>query len=77
VDDRGAPGEGAAIAGHVNFVMPIGSDQFLNMKLEGEELFFRVGKENRHRNGEEVTLAANLDRLHLFNPETGKSLLWG
>jgi multiple sugar transport system ATP-binding protein len=76
VDDRSAPVEGGAIDGHVNFVMPIGSDQFLNMKLEGEELFFRVGKETRHRNGEEVTLAANLDRLHLFDPETENSLLW-
>jgi len=76
VDDRNEPVEGGAIHGHVNFVMPIGSDQFLNMKLEGEELFFRVGKETRHRNGEEVTLAANLDRLHLFDPETEKSLLW-
>lgn len=77
VDDRAAPAEGAAIAGQVNFVMPIGSDQYLNMKLEGEELFFRVGKENRHRNGEEVFLAANLHRLHLFDPATGQSLLWG
>ncbi len=76
VDDRTAPAEGGAINGHVNFVMPIGSDQFLNMKLEGEELFFRVGKESRHQNGEEVTLAANLDRLHLFDPETKLSLLW-
>jgi len=76
VDDRNAPVDGGAIDGHVNFVMPIGSDQFLNMKLEGEELFFRVGKETRHRNGEEVTLAANLDRLHLFDQDTQKSLLW-
>ncbi len=76
VDDRATPAEGGAIDGHVNFVMPIGSDQFLNMKLEGKELFFRVGKETRHGNGEEVTLAANLDRLHLFDPETQKSLLW-
>jgi len=77
VDDRATPVVGGAIDGHVNFVMPIGSDQYLNMKLEGEELFFRVGKETRHLDGEEVTLAANLDRLHLFDPETQRSLLWG
>ena len=46
------------------------------MKLAGEELFFRVGKETRHQNGEEVTLAANLDRLHLFDPESRETLLW-
>jgi multiple sugar transport system ATP-binding protein len=45
------------------------------MKLEGLELFFRVGKESRHRSGEEVTLAANLDRLHVFDPHTAESLL--
>ncbi len=76
VDDRNKPSGGGAIDGHVNFVMPIGSDQYLNMELGGEELFFRVGKETRHQNGEEVTLAANLDRLHLFDPDTKKSLLW-
>jgi multiple sugar transport system ATP-binding protein len=75
VDDRATPVGDGAIDGHVNFVMPIGSDQYLSMKLEGLELFFRVGKESRHRSGEEVTLAANLDRLHVFDPHTAESLL--
>jgi len=76
VDDRATAAAGGIIDGHVNFVMPIGSDQYLNMKLEGAELFFRVGKETRHRDGEQVRLAANLNRLHLFDPQTEASLLW-
>jgi multiple sugar transport system ATP-binding protein len=75
VDDRATPVGDGLIDGHVTVVMPIGSDQYLSMKLEGLELFFRVGKESRHRSGEEVTLAANLDRLHVFDPHTAESLL--
>ncbi|HEY9162973.1 MAG TPA: TOBE domain-containing protein [Magnetovibrio sp.] len=76
VDDTRIAIEGETIHGHVNFVMPVGSDQFLSMRVEGKEVFFRVGKEIHHRNGENVALAVNVNRLHLFDKETQKSLLW-
>jgi len=76
VDDTRAAGEGEAIRGHVNFVLPVGSDQFLSMRVEGQEVFFRVGKEIHHENGERVTLAVNVNRLHLFDGETRRSVLW-
>ena len=57
-------------------VLPIGSDQFLGMELEGEELFFRVGKDLNHATGEVAALAVDVNRLHVFDPDSGRSLLW-
>ena len=76
IDDRGTPPPGRAISGRVTSVLPIGSDQFLGMELEGEELFFRVGKDLRHATGEVAALAIDVNRLHIFDPESGRSLLW-
>ena len=70
------PVEGECLHGHVNFVLPVGSDQYLNMRAEGVELFFRVGKEVHHANDEDVALAINVNRLHVFDKETQASLLY-
>lgn len=76
VDDTRIGIEGETIQGHVNFVMPVGSDQYLSMRVDGKEVFFRVGKEIHHKNGENVALAINVNRLHIFDKETEASLLW-
>ena len=75
VNDRGEPPPGRAIRGRVTSVLPIGSDQFLGMELEGKECFFRVGKDLRHRAGEIITLSADVSRLHVFDPDGGQTLL--
>jgi len=75
VDERGKPPPDRAIRGKVTSVLPIGSDQFLGMELEGEELFFRVGKDLRHATGQMAALAVDVNRLHLFDPASGRSLL--
>ena len=56
--------------------MPVGSDQYLSMHVDDKEVFFRVGKEIHHKNGENVALAVNVNRLHLFDKETERSILW-
>lgn len=76
VDDTRAAVDGETIRGHVNFVMPVGSDQYLSMHVDGKEVFFRVGKENSHRSGEDVSLAINVNRLHVFDQTCEDSLLW-
>ncbi|MFQ6017465.1 MAG: ABC transporter ATP-binding protein [Kiloniellaceae bacterium] len=76
VDEKMAPVEGETLHGRVNFVLPIGSDQYLNIRAEGIELFFRVGKEVRHENDEDVTLIINVNRLHLFDKQTRRSLIY-
>ncbi len=76
VDERGEPPAERAIRGKVTSVLPVGSDQFLGMELEGEELFFRVGKDLRHTAGQVAALAVDVNRLHVFDPASGRSLLW-
>lgn len=76
VDDTRSAVDGEIIRGYVNFVMPVGSDQYLSMHVDGKEVFFRVGKEISHKNGENVSLAINVNRLHIFDRISEESLLW-
>ena len=64
------------LQGRILSVLPVGSDQFLEVEVEGTKLFFRVGKEGQHKDGENVTLKVNLNRLHLFDKQDSKSLVW-
>ena len=76
VDERSTPREGEALHGRIASVLPVGSDQFLGIEAEGKRLFCRVGKELRHREGDNVALAVNTHRLHLFDKASGRSLVW-
>jgi multiple sugar transport system ATP-binding protein len=62
------------IHGSVTTVLPVGSDQFLGMQTAGGQVFLRVGKDRRHREGERVALSVNTSRLHLFDQASGESL---
>jgi multiple sugar transport system ATP-binding protein len=64
------------LKGRILSVLPVGSDQFLQVQAEGAQMYFRVGKEVRHKDGENVSLAINLNRLHLFDKKSGNSLVW-
>jgi len=61
--DSGLP----SMAGTVDSVLPVGSDRFLGLKVEGKDVFVRVDKQARYREGERVTLGLQPDRLHLFD----------
>jgi multiple sugar transport system ATP-binding protein len=71
-----APEAGASLTGRVASVLPVGSDQFLDMDMEGARLFLRLGKECHYREGETATLAINLNRIHLFDKASSQSILW-
>jgi len=74
-EDVGADGSGGVgMRGRVDTVLPAGSDLFLGLKVEGADVFVRVGKETRVREGETITLPLVAGRLHLFDKETGRSL---
>ena len=75
VDERG--GAGAQVTGAVASVLPVGSDQYIELMVEGIECFFRVGKHARYGVGQPATLGLLGDRLHLFDKESGESLLQG
>jgi multiple sugar transport system ATP-binding protein len=68
--------DGACLSGRILSVLPVGSDQFLEMEVVDTKLFFRVGKECRHKVGDRATLAINLNRLHVFDAESTRNLLW-
>jgi multiple sugar transport system ATP-binding protein len=76
VDETAQGGEGSVIRGKVNSVLPVGSDQFLGFDFYGEELFFRVGKDLSHSLGDDVALSVDLNRLHVFDKDSGDTLIW-
>jgi multiple sugar transport system ATP-binding protein len=55
-------------------VLPVGSDRFLGLKVEGSDVFVRVDKEARHQEGAAIRLGLFAERLHLFDKATGLSL---
>ncbi|MBD3680234.1 MAG: ABC transporter ATP-binding protein [Rhodobacteraceae bacterium] len=76
VEEGSHGGAGAVLTGKVNSVLPVGSDLFLGFELFGNELFFRVGKDIGHASGDEVSLTVDLNRLHVFDKDSGASLIW-
>ena len=76
VSEHGAPPAGQALAGQVTSVLPVGSDNFLEIEVDRKQLFFRVGKEVHHKVGDSVVLAVNVSRLHIFDKQGGQSLIW-
>jgi len=77
VNEQGAAMPGSAVSGTVDTVLPMGSEQYLSMTIEGTEVFFRLGKEHKHKDGDSVSLEVNRNRLHVFDKETRRSMLWG
>jgi len=75
VETDGPTGEDG-IEGRVLSVLPVGSDQFLEIEVEGVKTFLRVGKEGKHRLGEPARLRVNLNRLHLFDKQSGSNLMY-
>ncbi len=65
---------GRLLRGRVQSVLPVGSDSFLGLQTTAGQVFVRVGKDRRHQEGENVELAVNPRRLHLFDRQSGNSL---
>ena len=77
VATTGEPGSGASLSGIVDTVLPVGSDRFIGLKVEGCDVYVRVAKEARHREGDSISLGLVAERLHLFDKSTGVTLLEG
>ena len=63
--------------GLVDSVLPVGSDRFLGLKVEGCDVFVRVDKETHHVQGQRVSFGLRPERLHLFDKASGASLIGG
>jgi multiple sugar transport system ATP-binding protein len=68
---------GHLLSGIVDSVLPVGSDSFIGLKVEGRDIFVRLDKEARHREGTSLALGLVADRLHLFDKTSGMTLLGG
>jgi multiple sugar transport system ATP-binding protein len=66
-----------ALTGVVDSVLPVGSDRFLGLKVEGCDVFVRVDKEAHHAPGQRVSFGLVAERLHLFDRASGASLREG
>ena len=64
-----------SLHGRILSVLPIGSDQFLELEVEGTKVFVRVGKEGQYQVDENASLKVNLNRLHLFDQSTTQNLM--
>ncbi len=74
VETEGGPRAEDSVQGRILSVLPVGSDQFLELEVEGSKLFFRVGKEGKYKVGENAILKVNLNRVHLFDKQDSESL---
>jgi multiple sugar transport system ATP-binding protein len=67
--------EGSSVQSFVDVVEPMGSEIYLYLKAGTADLVVRVPAYVQTESGKEMDLVFNLERLHLFDRETGKSLL--
>lgn len=65
---------GPLLEGVVDSVLPVGSDRYLGLKLDEAELFIRVGKEARQREGERMRFSLVPERIHVFDAATGANI---
>ena len=68
--------EGAQLQGRILSVLPVGSDRFVEMEVEGAKVFLRLGKEAQYKEGDNAALALNLHRLHVFDQTSTHNLVW-
>lgn len=76
VDDAEPQAGRDRLSGRVLSVLPVGSDQFLELDVEGCKVFVRVAKVSRVQVGEIRHLRVNLERMHLFDPASQLSVLY-
>jgi len=68
---------GHVMSGVVDSVLPVGSDSFIGLKVEGRDIFVRLDKGARHKEGTSISLGLVAERLHLFDKQSGMTLLEG
>ena len=58
----------------VDVVEPMGSETYLHLNIGGQKAIIRVAADCRPMIGSTIGLNANLERIHLFRPDTGECL---
>jgi multiple sugar transport system ATP-binding protein len=68
-------GTHATIQGTADVVEYLGNEELLHVTAEGKEIVAIVDSSHQVRPGDVVTLKLPVDKVHLFNAETGASLV--
>ena len=61
-----------SIASTVEIAEPMGSESLVYLKVGTGNLIARISGEHLYHSGEPVTVQINLDKVHLFDPQTEK-----
>lgn len=70
------PAKTCSFSGYIELAEPMGAEIHLNLVANGIELIARVSPRCEARDGEDVTLVADLVNPHLFDKETEQSILF-
>jgi len=65
---------GVRIPARVDVVEYLGNEELIHAQAEGNEIVALIPSERRVRAGDQIELGVPLDKLHVFDPETEKSL---
>ncbi len=67
--------ESVRIPARVDVVEYLGNDELIHAQAEGNEIVALIPSDRRVRAGDQIELGVPLDKLHVFDPETEKSLV--
>ena len=65
----------ATITAHVEVSELMGAEIYLYLTYQGQNLMARVAPTSKSRRGDKITVAMDTHKIHLFDPETEKTLL--
>ncbi len=69
------PAMSAVLSGLVDLAEPMGAEIHLNLVIDGHPTIARLSPRCKAQPGEVVTLNVDMSMAHLFDPETGASLM--
>ncbi len=72
--DAAAAGDQDLLGVRVNVVEPLGDEMLLYLATPKHDLIAKVDAHQRAEVGQEMTVAVNVARCHVFDPETGANL---
>ena len=64
------------LRGEVYVVEPLGRDDLIDVRVQGQEIRTLADPALRLTIGDPIGLALNMDKIQLFDPQTKRSLLW-
>lgn len=76
VDDSSPATEGHTLIGEAVVVEPLGREDLVGVSINDVEMHVLVDKTKGVRVGDNISLAVDMSKIQLFDPETEHSLLW-